>query len=427
MDAIDIKPLKSVDLTVRLPGSKSYTNRALAVAALAKGESRLTNVLECDDTIFMIKALEKIGVWINHNTEKQIAIVNGSDGHFLQYPGEIYVQNAGTAMRFLTTMLTLGNGAYLLSGNERMQERPISDLTDALIRMGAKVKAKNGKFPPVLVDANGYPGGTIRMPGNTSSQYISSLLISAPYARKPLRIEIEDELVSKPYIDMTIELMQTFGAYVENDAYRTFTVSNEAHYSAADYAIESDASNASYFFAMPAITGGRVRVENISYERSKQGDVKFVDILEKMGCEVERGDNYIEVRKAPGKTLNAIDVDMTNMPDIAQTLAVVALQADGPTRIGGVHTLRIKETDRIQAIANEMKVLGINIDTSDSEFTVYPAENPRGGRIETYDDHRMAMAFSLAGLFIDGITIAHPSCVNKTFPKYFKTFQRIYE
>ncbi|MBI4976554.1 MAG: 3-phosphoshikimate 1-carboxyvinyltransferase [Spirochaetes bacterium] len=421
-----IERAANVDAVVRVPGSKSYTNRALVIAALAKGTTTLKNALMSDDTTHMMRALEKLGLWMQHDESSQTLTVIGSDGHFPGYVGEIYIQNAGTAMRFLVSMLTLGQGTYFISGNERMLKRPIGDLVRALRSMGVNVRAKDDEYPPVMIEGGHFPGGTVTLRGTDSSQYLSSLLLSAPYAEKPLTVAINGTLVSKPYIDMTIDLMEHFGASVKNNNYESFTVSNEKVYCAGEYTIESDASNASYFFAIPAVVGGRVRVENISY-KSKQGDIKLVDIFETMGCTVTRGENFVEVSKSPDKKLKGVDVSLNDMPDVAQTLAVVALAAEGPTTIRGVENMRIKETNRIEAVANEIRMLGGGVTVFQDGFTVHPAPSYKGVRIATYDDHRMAMAFSLAGLFIDNVVISNPSCVRKTFPDYFSVFSTIYK
>ncbi|MEK6795115.1 MAG: 3-phosphoshikimate 1-carboxyvinyltransferase [Spirochaetota bacterium] len=419
---IPITRVENVDASVRIPGSKSYTNRALAIAALARGTSNLSNVLVSDDTTFMMRALEKLGLWMSFNNDK--LSVSGGDGHFPGYVGEIYVQNAGTAMRFLVSMLTLGQGTYFITGNERMMQRPIGDLVRAVKSMGVNIKARDNEFPPVMIEGGKLPGGKVTMRGTVSSQFISSVLLSAPYAQKPVTLAIDGDLVSRPYVDMTIDLMAQFGVTVEHDRYRSFTVPNENGYSAHDYVIEPDASNASYFFAIPAVAGGRVRVEGIS-AATKQGDIRFVDILEQMGCTVERGADYIEVRYDRTKKLRGVDVNMADMPDVAQTLAVVALAAEGPTTVHGVENMRVKETNRIDAVANELKMIGADVTTYTDGFTVVPKENYRGIKVATYDDHRMAMAFSLAGLFIDGIEITNSQCVSKTFPDFFSVFRSV--
>lgn len=422
MNSIVIDRAENIDAVVRVPGSKSYTNRALAIAALARGTSNLSNVLVSDDTTFMMRALEKLGLWMSFHNDK--LSVSGGDGHFPGYVGEIYVQNAGTAMRFLVSMLTLGQGTYFITGNERMMQRPIGDLVRAVRSMGVNIKARDNEYPPVMIEGGKLPGGNVSMRGNVSSQFISSVLLSAPYAQKPLTLTIDGELVSKPYVNMTIDLMKQFGVTVENNDYRSFTVPNETGYIAADYVVEPDASNASYFFAIPAVAGGRVRVEGISMA-TKQGDIRFVDVLEKMGCTVERGADHIEVRHDRATKLRGVEVNMADMPDVAQTLAVIALAADGPTTVRGVENMRVKETNRIDAVANELKMIGADVTTYPDGFTVVPKERYRGINVATYDDHRMAMAFSLAGLFIDGIAITNPQCVSKTFPDYFSVFQSV--
>jgi 3-phosphoshikimate 1-carboxyvinyltransferase len=315
----------------------------------------------------------------------------------------------------MTAMLTLGNGVYEIDGVERMRERPIQDLLDGLRQLGADVesKFKNG-CPPVIIRSHGLRGGSAVVKGDLSSQYFSALFMAAPYARHDVTIEVKGQLVSKRYVDMTLELMRRFGGEVVNNDYRTFFIESGQRYKATDYEVEGDASAASYFFAAAAITGGKVRVTGIG-SGSLQGDIHFVDILENMGCTVTKDIHWIEVQ---GNTLCGVDVDMGDMPDVAQTLAAVAVFAKGKTRVRNVQNMRIKETDRISAVVNELRRMGVSVVEYEDGFEIEPSV-PVPAEVETYDDHRMAMSFALVGLRAEGIVIKNPGCVSKTFPDYF--------
>jgi len=401
--------------TVRVPGSKSLTNRALLIACLAKGTTRLTNALFSDDSCYFAKALQTLGFELQLEEAHSEMTVTGLGGHIPSKKAELFIGNAGTAARFLSALLTLGNGEYILDGDSRMRERPIQDLIDALHQLGVELEAKNN-CPPVEIFARGLAGGNTKIAGNISSQFLSALLMVAPYARSAIEIEVITELNSKPYVDMTIAMMQDFGVEVERQGYEHFTIQPSFFLPRSSYSIESDASAASYFFAAPAICGGTVRVENIS-RTSKQGDIEFLATLQQMGCEIQEGENLIEV--AAAGTLIGVDVDMRDIPDTAQTLAVIAPFASSPTRIRGIASARVKETDRLHATCTELARLGIRVDEHEDGMTIYPCAEIRPARIQTYNDHRMAMAFSLIGLHSNGVTIENPSCVSKTFPDFF--------
>lgn len=420
--ALQIKPISHpLNATVRVPGSKSLTNRALLIAALASGTTRLTNALFSDDSRYFAKALQTLGFDVQLDEINYEMTVTGLGGKIPASKAELFIGNAGTAARFLSAFLTLGNGEYILDGEPRMRERPIGDLIDALHQLGVELEARNN-CPPVEIFAKGLPGGKTKIAGNISSQFLSALLMVAPYAQAPIEIELTTDLNSKPYVDMTIAIMKDFGVEIERDSYRCFTIQPASYLPIASYRIESDVSAASYFFAAPAICGGTVRVENIS-RKSKQGDIAFLDVLKQMGCEVKEGENFIEVTSE--NTLNGIDVDMRDIPDTAQTLAVIAPFANFPTRIRGIASARVKETDRVSATCTELKRLGVQVEEYEDGMTIYPCGTFKRSNVQTYNDHRMAMAFSLIGLRFEGVTIENPACASKTFPNYFEVLDTL--
>lgn len=418
---IEIKPIYRLDAVAKVPSSKSYSNRVLLIAALADGESRIYDCLQCDDTRYMIDALKGFGIDINEN-EEGITIL-GCNGAPETPKQNIFTGNAGTTMRFLCSFAALCPGETVLDGNRRMQQRPIKDLMDGLSMLGVDVVSLNENgCPPIKVNGGGIKGGETRMNGNNSSQYFTSLLLSAPYAKSDVTINVNGELTSKPYIDLTLHLMKTFGVHVENNSYSSFNVKQGKGYKSADYTVEADASSAAYFFAAAAITGGKVRIENINPE-TLQGDIKFTDVLNKMGCTINKGNDYLEVE---GGELRGVDIDMNKMPDAVQTLAVTALFAKGETRITGVANLKIKETDRIKALVTELSRLGGDVSELKDGLVITPGKL-HAAEIETYDDHRMAMSFALAGLKIPGVKIRDPECVSKSFPGYFEKLQSLSE
>ncbi len=420
---ITISPVSGpVQGRIRPPGSKSLSNRALILAALADGESRLSGILDCEDTQVMFESLLRLGIEIEYDRHACTARVVGCAGRPPAAKAELWLENSGTSIRFLTAVCTLGRGEYVLDGNQRMRERPIGQLVDALRGLGARLECvASNDCPPVRVQADGLPGGGTQVKGNISSQYLSALLMASPCAKNPVEIAVDGPLVSEPYIDMTLGVMAQFGVAVELKSDNHFVI-RATGYKPADYHIEPDASAASYFFAAAAITGGTVTVEGLS-RHALQGDVHFVDALERMGCEVNWDSNAVTVT---GGTLRGIDVDMNAISDTAQTMAAVAPFAEGPTRILNVGHMRHKETDRIAAVAAELRRLGLNVEETADSLTVHPGPIAPA-TIETYNDHRMAMSFALIGLRAPGITIDNPGCTVKTYPHYFDDLARLCE
>lgn len=447
MQSLEINPIHHpLNATVRVPGSKSLTNRALLIAALMDGTTTLTNALFSDDSRYFAEALQSLGFDVKLSPDRAEMTITGLGGRIPAEQAELFIGNAGTAARFLTAFLTLGKGEYVLDGEPRMRERPIGDLISALQPLGAQLCPANTDHwspvtdtsqicPPVKIIASGLSGGKTQVAGNISSQFLSALLMVAPYAQKPVEIEVTTELNSKPYVDMTLSIMRDFGVEAQRDGYRTFKVPH-THYALRItgldtqktlldqqlYPIESDASAASYFFAAPAICGGMVRVENISRE-SVQGDIAFLDVLEEMGCIVTETDHCIQV--TGHSPLRGLDVDMRDIPDTAQTLAAIAPFASSPTRIRGIASARVKETDRIRATCVELTRLGVRVEEQEDGMTIYPCDNFHSTTVQTYNDHRMAMAFSLIGLRVPGIAIENPGCVSKTFPKFFEVLEAL--
>jgi 3-phosphoshikimate 1-carboxyvinyltransferase len=410
-----------LNATVHVPGSKSLTNRALLIAALADGKTHLTNALFSDDSKYFANALKTLGFDVQLDEQNHSMTVTGLGGNIPPKKAELFIGNAGTAARFLSAFLTLGNGEYVLDGEPRMRERPIRDLVDALHQLGVELEAKNN-CPPVEIFAKGLPGGKTKIAGNISSQFLSALLMVAPYAQSSIEIALTTDLNSRPYVDMTIAIMKDFGVEIERNGYSRFIIHPTSYVPVTHYSIESDASAASYFFAAPAICGGTVQVENIS-RNSKQGDIAFLDILQKMGCTIRETDNCILVT---GSTeLHGIDVDMRDIPDTAQTLAAIAPFASSPTRIRGIASARVKETDRIHATCTELQRLAVQVEEYEDGMTIYPCQNFNTATIQTYNDHRMAMSFALIGLHVDGVIIENPSCVSKTFPNFFEVLDSL--
>ena len=422
LSSLPIKPITHLlNASVRMPGSKSLTNRALMMSALANGTTRLTDALFSDDSHYFVKALQKLGFDIQLDEANHEMTVKGLGGKIPATKAELFIGNSGTTARFLSAFLTLGNGEYILDGEPRMRERPIGDLIHALNQLGVELEATNN-CPPVEIFAEGLPGGKTKIAGNISSQFLSALLMVSPYAKSPIEIELTTELNSKPYVDMTIAIMRDFGVEIERQRYECFTIQPASYLPLTTYQIESDASAASYFFAAPAICGGTVRVENIS-RKSLQGDINFLDVLSQMGCTVTETDNCLLVT---GTTdLRGSDVDMRDIPDTAQTLAAIAPFAASPTRIRGIASARLKETDRVHATCTELTRLGVRVEEHADGMTIHPVEKTRPAVIQTYDDHRMAMSFALIGLRVPGITIENPSCVSKTFPNFFEVLNTL--
>ncbi len=421
--ALTIEPLASrPDATVAVPGSKSHTNRALVCAALAGGRSRLDGALLADDTRAMAGALAALGIGVTADEEAETITVDGCNGRLPPGPVTLDVAQSGTASRFLLAFLGLGPGPYRLDGHPQLRGRPFGPLADALRHLGVGV---TGDSLPLDVVGGRLHTGAVPLSGSVSSQFLSGLLLSAPYAEpikgEPvLRIDIRDSLVSTPYVELTLSTMADFGVTVARDGYRWFAVAPQG-YRARTLAIEPDASAASYFFAAAAVTGGRVRVPGLG-RRTVQGDLRFVELLSRMGARVTVTDDHTEV-EGTGQ-LRGIDVDMADISDTAQTLAVVATFASGPTRVRGIGFIQHKETDRLGAVVTELQRLGIGARRLDDGFVVEPGV-PRPGRVATYDDHRMAMSFALLGLVHPGITVENPACVAKTFPRFFTVLDQL--
>jgi len=417
-----MKPvLQPVRGSIRPPGSKSITNRALVCAALAEGVSTLTGALDSEDTRVMIDCLQKLGIAIESREQGRTLIVHGCGGKIPATAADLFVGNSGTTIRFLTAMCALGQGTYRLDGIERMRQRPIGDLLEALNQIGANCRGElREKFPPVVVAAAGLRGGATAVRGDISSQFLSGLLMATPYATRPVRIDVAGELVSEPYVTMTCRIMEAFGARSNvGGRFASCEIPAPQKYQGRTYAIEPDASAASYFWAAAAITGGEITVDAL-ITSSLQGDVRFVELLERMGCEVRESSTGITV---VGGVLHGIEIDMNAISDTVQTLAAVALFAHGPTTIRGVAHIRHKETDRIGDLARELRKFGATVDELPDGLKITPPADIRQRRditIETYNDHRMAMSLALPGLVLPGITILNPGCTAKTYPQFFE-------
>ena len=423
-------PGKPFDSAITPPGSKSLTNRALVLAALGDGVSTLSNVLFADDTLVMMECLTRLGFRVEMDRISHAVRVGGLAGRIERDSADLFCGNSGTTIRFLAAMCALGRGKFNLDGIPRMRQRPIGELVDLLRQLGVRSEyvLEHG-FPPVNVLAHGLPGGIARFGGSKSSQFLSAVLQVAPYAKHEVQIDLEGPQTSWPYVAMTMRLMDQFGVTPElirdpktGDPQRIHVARGEA-YAATNYPIEPDASNATYFLAAAAISpGSRVTISGLG-RQSLQGDVGFADVLRQMGAGVTYARDSITV--SGPDDLEGIDVDLSGMPDTAQTLAVAALFAKGATTIRGLHTLRVKETDRIAALATELTKLGAEINVEEGAITVHPPEQLKPAAVDTYDDHRMAMSFALAGTRSSGVRINDPACVNKTYPNYFEDLARV--
>ena len=421
-DRLTLRPIARFQGTLQLPGSKSLSNRVLLLSALAEGETEVTRVLDSEDTDVMFSALRSLGVGVRGLPGPRDSVwITGTGGPLAAPSGAVQLSlgNAGTAMRALTAVLAAGHGVFTLSGVPRMHERPIGDLLDGLRQLGVHVSCLEREgFPPLRIDAKGLRGGSARISGATSSQFLSALLMAAPLAAGPVTLEITDRLVSEPYVNMTLALMARFGARVERPAPLRFEITAPQRYrSPGRVLVEGDASSASYFLAGAAITGGKVRVEGCGSD-SLQGDARFAEVLARMGAHARFEPAAIEVEG--GGPLAGIDADLTAMPDAAMTLAVAALFAHGPTTVRGIGNWRVKETDRMAAVAAELGKLGARTEVGSDSLTVHPPVSIRSASIATYNDHRMAMAFSLAACGSEPVVIENPACVAKTFPEYFE-------
>jgi len=425
MEQLTLDPVAKVSGEVNVPGSKSLSNRALLLAALAEGETELTNLLDSEDIEHMLNALTKLGVSYRLSEDKTQCVVQGNGGAFnVAEPLELFLGNAGTAMRPLCAALAASHVDTVLTGEPRMEERPIGDLVDALREADAEVTyLKNEGFPPLQIKGRTLNSGEMSVDGSVSSQFLTALLMAAPLFSGDVTIRIKGELVSKPYIDITLDTMAKFGVTVENDNYQTFTVSGDAKYIApGKFMVEGDASSASYFLAAGAIKGGTVRVTGIG-QNSIQGDIRFADVLEAMGATVVWHDEYVEVTGAP---LKGVNMDMNHIPDAAMTIATTALFAEGPTTMTNIYNWRVKETDRLAAMATELQKLGAKVEEGHDYIKVWPTDSLKHAEIDTYNDHRIAMCFSLVALSDTPVTINDPGCTRKTFPDYFTRFKTLY-
>ncbi|PMJ93452.1 3-phosphoshikimate 1-carboxyvinyltransferase [Vibrio sp. 10N.261.55.A7] len=419
MESLTLQPIDKINGVVNLPGSKSVSNRALLLAALAKGTTRLTNLLDSDDIRHMLNALTQLGVSYQLSEDKTVCEVVGLGEAFnVEQAQELFLGNAGTAMRPLAAALCLGAGEFVLTGEPRMKERPIGHLVNALRQAGANIEyLENEDYPPLKINATGLNAGTVTIDGSISSQFLTAFLMSAPLAKGDITINIEGDLVSKPYIDITLHIMKQFGVDVINNDYQSFVIkSGQSYIAPGDFLVEGDASSASYFLAAAAIKGGEIKVTGIG-KNSIQGDVQFADALEKMGAEIEWGDDYVISRCGE---LVGIDMDYNHIPDAAMTIATTALFAKGTTAIRNVYNWRVKETDRLAAMATELRKVGAEVEEGEDYIIVKPTPELKHAAIDTYDDHRMAMCFSLVALSNTPVTINDPKCTSKTFPGYFE-------
>ncbi|WP_100641281.1 3-phosphoshikimate 1-carboxyvinyltransferase [Alteromonas facilis] len=426
MEKLTLNPISRIEGTVNVPGSKSLSNRALLLAALAEGTTTLTNLLNSDDINHMLNALQRLGVTYQLSSNGTECTVYGLGKAFsLDSTVELFLGNAGTAMRPLCAVLATSNVEATLTGEPRMEERPIGDLTDTLIAAGADIQfLKNEGYPPLLIKGHRLNGGDLSVDGSVSSQFLTALLMAAPLFAGDSTITIKGELVSKPYIDITLKTMAAFGVLVTNDNYQRFHVKGQQTYqSPGRFLVEGDASSASYFLAAGAIKGGTVKVTGVG-KKSIQGDIRFADVLEKMGAKISWQDESITVTGAP---LKGIDMDMNHIPDAAMTIATTALFADGTTRISNIYNWRVKETDRLHAMATELRKVGAEVEEGHDYITITPPKHIAHAEIETYDDHRVAMCFSLVALSDTPVTILDPGCTRKTFPDYFERFSTLYQ
>ena len=424
VEQLTLTPVTSIDGEVNVPGSKSLSNRALLLAALAEGTTTLTNLLDSDDIRHMLKALTQLGVSYELSECKTECTVQGLGGAFNHAEHlELFLGNAGTAMRPLCAALAASSVNVTLTGEPRMEERPIGDLVDALLEAGADIKyLKNEGYPPLHIAGKTLQGGKLSVDGSVSSQFLTALLMAAPLFSEDTVISIKGELVSKPYIDITLDTMAKFGVQVENDNYQHFTIrAGQKYIAPSRFLVEGDASSASYFLAAGAIKGGSVKVTGIG-KQSIQGDIRFADVLEAMGARVEWFDDCVVIHGAP---LKGVDMDMNHIPDAAMTIAVAALFAEGETCIRNIYNWRVKETDRLNAMATELRKLGVEVEEGHDFIRVTPATSLQHAEIDTYNDHRIAMCFSLVSLSDTPVTINDPGCTAKTFPDYFTRFATI--
>jgi len=419
----EVLPKKSIEACVRMPGSKSLIHRVLVAAGLASGKSSLSGFLQCEDTLYTISALQELGIGISVRGES--VTVSGTGAVFPLRTGirQIFLGNSGTSYRILLSTAALTQGHYILTGDSRMLERPVGELVRALKEVGVEVSCMGTKgVPPVFIKAKGIRGGRVSIEGDKSSQYVSSLLLAAPYMEKGVEIEVKGKLVSSGYVDLTVDVMQRFGVAVVREGYEYFKASSDHGYEACPLTIEGDVSSASYFWAAAAVTGGKVTTENVYPFSTRQGDIRFLQILEEMGSKIDRNGDHVIVR---GGTLSGIEADMRSMPDMVPTLAAIALFADGKTSIRNVPHLRLKESDRLNSIARELSRLGGLVDELHDGLVIHGGSTLSGAVVDPHDDHRIAMSLAIVGLRVPGIKIDSERCVKKSFPQFWDVWDSL--
>ncbi|NKC18569.1 3-phosphoshikimate 1-carboxyvinyltransferase [Pseudoalteromonas sp. S4498] len=423
MEQLTLKPITKVGGSVTLPGSKSLSNRILLLAALCEGTTKVTNLLDSDDIRHMLGALSQLGVEVTLEDDNTVALVKGNGGNFISPVEPLFLGNAGTAYRPLTAVLAAISGDYELIGEPRMEERPIGHLVDAMQTLGADIQyLKNKDYPPLKIAGKQLAGGEVEIDGSISSQFLTALLMAAPLFSGDTNIAIKGELVSKPYIDITIGVMAHFGVHVENHDYQRFVVkAGQQYQSPGTLMVEGDASSASYFIAAAAIAGGEIEIKGVG-KQSVQGDIGFAQVMEQVGANIDWHDERIVVRKGE---LNGVDIDANAIPDAAMTLATVALFAKGKTAIRNIYNWRVKETDRLAAMATELKKVGAEVVEGHDFIEVTPPANFNFTDVDTYNDHRIAMCFSMVAVGGQAITINDPKCTAKTFPTYFSVLESI--
>ena len=428
MNEIKLKASKQVRGCIKLPGSKSITNRVLLMAALGSGVTKLIDPLRSEDTDQMINALIKLGVSVKEVNDDQNSIeIKGAEQNFPNKNTNLFLGNSGTTFRPLAAVLAMMRGDYYLSGIERMHERPIKDLVDALEQMGSSIQyEKNHGYPPITINNSSIEiSEPIQIKGDISSQYLTALLIAGPISNNEFNIEVIGDLISKPYIDITLKLLTKFNIFYNNDNWRLFSLKKDSVYrNPTKIFVEGDASSASYFFAAASLAGS-IEIKGINKD-SIQGDLKFLDIISKMGAKIEYKSDSIQVSRA--SNLKGLEIDCIEIPDAAMTLAIMAVFADKPTKLKNIGSWRVKETDRILAMNNELTKMGVEVSTTHDSMTIFPQKQLNDNiSIETYNDHRIAMCFSLFCLKNLNITIQDPNCVNKTYPDYFKDLKSVIE
>jgi 3-phosphoshikimate 1-carboxyvinyltransferase len=408
-------------LTVTIPGSKSITHRALIAGGLAERETILRNDLQCEDTYHTAQALKSIGVKMVRDGDHLIMEGIGEKGPLQPWEKAIYLGNSGTSFRLLLPVLALAKGSFWVTGTPRMRERPMGPLVEALSHLGVTIGSNKG-LPPVRIASNGIIGGSVTLPGDASSQFLSALLLSGPYAQKDVEIAVSGDLVSKPYVDVTVDVMTAFGVQVKRDGYAKFSIAAGQKYQSRDYAVLGDVSSASYFWAGAAITGRTVTTQNI-HPHGRQGDIRLLEVFERMGCRVKRESDRVTVS---GGDLKGVDVDMGGMPDMVPTLAAAALFARGKTTIRNVAHLRFKESDRLSAVAQEWRKLGGSVDEFEDSLLIHGGEPFHGADVDPHDDHRLAMSLAVIGLKVPGVSIQNPACVNKSFPQFWDLWEDLF-